>query len=138
MCVKESTGREYRRALRNDILPAFGAKRVSEVTRADVAKLHFDLRVKPTQANRTLEIISKMFNLAEGWGLREPGTNPRKGIKKYPEKKRERYLSPAELKRVGEVLCEMEDERIEMASAIAAVRLLMFTGCRLNEIMTLQ
>jgi integrase len=57
---------------------------------------------------------------------------------KYPEEKRERFLSPAELKRVGEVLREMETEGIELHSAIAAVRLLILTGCRLNEIMTLK
>lgn len=136
--VKESTGREYRRAIRNYILPALGKKTVSEVTRADVAKLHVSLAHKPTQANRTIEIVSKMFNIAEELGLRDPGTNPRKGIRKYPETKRERFLSPAEIRRVSEVLCEMEAERIEMPSAIAAVRLLMVTGCRLNEIMTLK
>jgi hypothetical protein len=43
-----------------------------------------------------------MFNLAEMWGLRPDGSNPRKHIKKYPEEKRERFLSPAELRRVGE------------------------------------
>lgn len=136
--VKESTGREYRRAIRNYILPALGRKAVSEVTRADVAKLHVSLAHKPTQANRTIEIVSKMFNIAEELGLRDPGTNPRKGIRKYPETKRERFLSPAEIRRVNEILCEMEAERIEMPSAIAAVRLLMVTGCRLNEIMTLK
>src|SRR6185437_13690423 len=56
----------------------------------------------------------------------------------YAEEKRERFLSPAELKRVGEVLREMEVEGIELTSAIAAVRLLILTGCRLNEIMSLR
>ena len=79
-----------------------------------------------------------MFNLAEMWGLRSDGSNPRKHIKKYPEEKRERFLSPAELRRVGEVLREIEQEAIELPSSIAAVRLLMLTGCRLGEIMTLQ
>jgi integrase len=71
------------------------------------------------------------------WGLRPDGSNPRKHIKKYPEEKPERFLSPAELKRVGEVLREIEQEGIELPSSIAAVRLLMLTGCRLGEIMTL-
>lgn len=136
--VKASTAAEYRRSLKLYILPAIGSKRVEEVTRADIARLHRDLGHKPTQANRTIEIVSKMFSLAEEWGHRPEGTNPRKGIRKYPEKKRERFLSSAELTRVGEVLAEMEAERIEMPSAIAAVRLLMLTGCRLNEVMTLQ
>lgn len=136
--VKDSTAREYRHSLKTYILPALGRKKVAEVTRAHVADLHHRMRDKPTQANRTIEVFSKMFNLAEEWGFRSPNTNPRRGIKKYPETKRERFLSEAELQRVGEVLAEMEAERIEMPSAIAATRLLMFTGCRLGEIMTLQ
>ena len=136
--IKESTAKGYRRLLQLTILPALGRHRVTEVTRADIAKLHHDLRHIPYEANRCLEVISKMFSLAEMWGLRPDGSNPRKHIKKYVEEKRERFLSPTELKRVGEVLREMESEGIELPSAIAATRLLILTGCRLNEIMTLQ
>jgi integrase len=136
--LKASTAKGYRRMLERVIVPALGRRRVTEVTRADVAKIHHDLRHIPYDANRSLEIISKMFNLAEMWGLRPDGSNPRKHIKKYPEEKRERFLSPAELRRVGEVLREMEDEGIELPFSIAAIRLLMLTGCRLGEIMTLQ
>jgi integrase len=136
--VKESTAKGYRRMLERVIIPALGRHRVTEVTRADIAKIHHDLRHIPYDANRCLEIISKMFSLAEMWGLRPEGTNPRKHIKKYPEEKRERFLSAAELRRVGEVLHEMEDEGVELPSAIAAVRLLILTGCRLGEIMTLK
>jgi integrase len=136
--VKESTAKEYRRNLKRFIVPALGRHRVTEVTRADVAQFHHDLRHIPYQANRCLEVVSKMFSLAEMWGLRPDGSNPRKHIKKYAEEQRERFLSPAELKRVGEVLREMESEGIELASAIAATRLLILTGCRLSEIMTLQ
>lgn len=136
--VKESTAKGYRRMLERVIIPALGRHRVTEVTRADIAKIHHDLRHIPYDANRCLEIISKMFSLAEMWGLRPEGTNPRKHIKKYPEEKRERFLSAAELRRVGEVLREMEDEGVELPSAIAAVRLLILTGCRLGEIMTLK
>lgn len=136
--LKPSSAAEYRRALQLYILPVIGNKKVDEVSRQDIARLHRDLGQKPTQANRTIEVISKMFSLAEEWGYRPEGTNPRKGIKKYHEKKRERFLSAAELSRVGEVLEEMETERIEMPSAITAVRLLMLTGCRLNEIMQLK
>jgi integrase len=136
--LKESTAREYRRNLRRFILPVLGRHKVLEVTRADVARFHHDLRHIPYQANRNLEIISKMFNLAEMWGLRPDGSNPRRHLRKYPEQKRERFLSPAELRRLGEVLDAMEQERLELPSAIAAVRLLLLTGCRLNEIMKLR
>jgi integrase len=136
--LKASTAKEYRGNLKRFILPVLGRLAVTEVTRADVAKFHHDLRHIPYQANRCLEVISKMFNLAEMWGLRPDGTNPRKHIRKYPEEKRERFLSAAELRRVGEVLRQMEDEGIELPSPIAAVRLLILTGCRLGEIMTLK
>ncbi len=136
--LKASTAKEYRRNLELFILPAIGHLRIVDVTRADIAKYHHDWRHRPYQANRNIEIISKMFNLAELWGLRPDGTNPRRHIKKYPEKKRERYFSAGELQAIGRVLGEMEEERIELPSAIAAIRLLLFTGCRLNEILTLK
>jgi hypothetical protein len=109
--VKESTAREYRRNLKRFILPALGRLRVEEVSRSDIAKFHHDLRHIPYQANRNLEIISKMFVLAELWGLRPDGSNPRRHIPKYQEHKRERFLSAAELKRLGDTLNEMEAER---------------------------
>jgi len=64
--------------------------------------------------------------------------NPRRLIQKYPEVKRERYLTPDEIKHLGDVLREVEQEGREMPSAILAIRLLIYTGCRLSEIMTLQ
>jgi integrase len=136
--VKESTAKEYRRNLKRFILPALGRLRVTDVSRADVAKFHHSLRHIPYQANRNLEIVSKMFSLAEMWGLRPEDSNPRKHLAKYTEHKRERFLSPAELKRLGETLNEMEAERVELPAAITAVRLLLLTGCRLNEIMKLR
>lgn len=136
--VKASTAKEYRRNLERFILPALGRLTVTNITRADVAKFHHDLRHIPYQANRCLEVISKMFSLAEMWGLRPDGSNPRKHIRKYPEEKRERFLSTAELRRIGGVLREMEVEGIELPTAILAARLLILTGCRLNEIMTLK
>jgi len=136
--LKASTAKEYRANLKRFILPALGRLAVPEITRADVAKFHYDLRHIPYQANRCLEVVSKMFVLAEMWGLRPDGSNPRKHIRKYPEEKRERFLSAAELRRIGEVLREMESECVEFSSAILAARLLILTGCRLGEIMTLK
>ena len=136
--LKPGTAREYRRNLRRFILPAIGRLKVADVTKADIARLHHELRRIPYQANRNLEVVSKMFNLAELWGLRPDGSNPRRHIKKYPEEKRERYLSPAELAALGEALFRAEQEGVEDLYATAAIRLLIFTGCRLNEIMTLK
>ena len=119
--LKPSTAKRYKRMLERFVIPRLGNHRVNEVTRADIAQLHHELRHIAYDANRCLEMISKMFNLAEMWGLRPDGSNPRKHIKKYPEEKRERFLSPAELKQVGEVLREMEAEGIELPSSVAAM-----------------
>ncbi len=126
--LKPSTAREYRRNLRRFILPALGRLTVADVVRADIARFHHGLRHLPYQANRNLEVISKMFNLAEMWGLRPDGSNPRRHIKKYPEEKRERYLSPVELAALGEALARAEREGLTDEYAVAAIRLLIFTG----------
>lgn len=136
--LKPGTATEYRRNLRRFILPALGRLKVADVTRADVAKFHHDLRHIPYQANRNLEVISKMFSMAEMWGMRPDGSNPRLHIKKYPEEKRERYLSQKELSDLGSVLNEAEEIGVDDIYAISAIRLLIFTGCRLNEIMSLK
>ena len=135
---KPTTEREYRRSGDIFIKPRFGALKINDLKRADVAKLHHDLRHKPTQANRTLGVLSKMFNLAELWGLRDEGTNPTRLIKKYPERRVERFLSPAEIRRLNEVLNACEADGSESAAACNAFRLLQLTGCRLSEIQTLQ
>lgn len=120
------------------ILPDLGRYNVDEVSREQIAKLHHGLRDKPYQANRVLEVVRKMFNLAEAWGLRPDGTNPAKHIQKFKERKRERYLSEDEWARLGKVLTEVEQANSEMPSVVTAVRLLIFTGCRLSEVLNLR
>jgi integrase len=122
--------------LKRFIVPAFGKTRIKDVTREDVARFHHDMRKTPIQANRTLALLSKMFNLAERWGLRTDGSNPCRHVERYQEKKRERFLSGDELARLGNALAEAE--ATEMPSAILALRLILFTGCRVSEILTLQ
>ncbi|WP_299441403.1 tyrosine-type recombinase/integrase [uncultured Rhodospira sp.] len=128
----------YKRAVELVINPALGPRRITDIERRDIADLHYSLRHIPYQANRTLGVLSKMFNLAEVWGLRPDGSNPCRHVGKYPERKRERFLSPEEFAALGEVLRDAEQDGSETPSAIAAIRLLALTGCRLNEIMTLR
>ncbi len=135
---KPSTQGEYRRALDLFIIPAMGAFKVVDVERKDIADLHHKFRDKPYQANRTLGVLSKMFNLAEVWGLRPDGSNPCRHVPKYREEKRERFLTLPELQRLGTVLAGLEADGSESPFIIAAFRLLILTGCRLSEIQTLQ
>jgi integrase len=126
------------RNLRNHVLPALGRKKLPEITRADVARFHQSMRDKPGAANRCLMLLSKMFNLAELWGLRPDSTNPCRHIEKFAERKIERFLSPDELARLGTVLVDAEAKKTAPAAVIAAIRLLIFTGCRRDEILTLR
>ena len=132
---KPSTQAEYRRSVKLFVDPVIGELSVREVQRKDVAALHHGLRDKPYQANRTLGVLSKMFSFAEVWGWRSDGSNPCRHVKRYREHRRERFLSPEETARLGEVLREAEDE---MPSAVAAFRLLLLTGCRMSEIRDLR
>ena len=135
---KSRSVQEDRRLLETVILPKFGSERVSAITRADVTTLHYSLVTTPIQANRALALLSKMFNLAEVWELRPDGTNPCRHLRKYPEKKRERYLSTPELVRLGDVLRAAEERGTEPAEAILAIRLILLTGARHNEVLTLR
>ena len=135
---KPSTQAEYRRCLDLFIKPVIGAFKVVDVERKDIAALHHKLKETPYQANRVLGVLSKMFNLAEVWGLRPDGSNPCRHVPKFAEKKRERYLSQSELARLGATLDACRQDGSESPFAIAAFRLLILTGCRLGEIQTLQ
>jgi integrase len=122
--------------LRRYVLPAFGTKKVEAVTAEDAARLHHSLAAKPLAANRVLALVSVMFNLAETWGLRAPATNPCRRLKRYAERKRERFLSADEIQRLGAAL--LDAQATEHPSALAAIRLLLLTGARRSEILTLK
>lgn len=101
---KASTAAEFERIVKREIVPELGALAVEAVTRADVMRLHHAGAGTPRQANHTLAVLSKMFSLAEKWGLRPEYSNPCRGVERYAETKRERFYSDAELARLGGVL----------------------------------
>lgn len=135
---KPSTQAEYKRSVELFINPKIGTRKVTDIERRDIAELHQSLSHIPYQANRTFGVLSKMFNCAEVWGLRPDGSNPCLHVKKYVEQKRERFLSPDEFAALGKALRDTEQDQSETQSAVDAIRLLMLTGCRLGEIMTLK
>jgi integrase len=124
--------------LRLHVLPTLGNRKVADVTRVDIAELHNNMSETPGAANRVLALLSKMFTLAEIWGLRPEGTNPVRHIQRFRERRFERFLSSEELARLGHVLFEAERTQTEYPSVIAAIRLLIFTGARLSEILELK
>jgi integrase len=117
-----------RAMLNNIILPKLGAKKVDAIGRRDVEAIQVVMTDRPYQANRVLSLLSKMFNLAVEWGWRVD--NPAKGIQRYHEEKRDRWLSDDELRR----LCTALDEHPN-ARAADAVRLQLLTGARLGEVL---
>lgn len=129
---------EDRRILARYILPKFGRRKVAELARVDVDRLHASMRATPIQANRVLFLLSTMLNLAEEWGLRPAGLNPCRRVERYAERKRQRFLSDDELARLGAALAEAERDNLEDPLAVAAVRLLVFTGCRRSEVLSLR
>ena len=120
---KPGTRTVYRSALMNHVVPRLGNRRVADVERADIVALHHELRATPYQANRTVQILSRIFTLAEVWGLRPDGSNPCRHVRRFREEKRERFLSDAEYGRLGAALEEGEEQRLEPPEVVAAIRL---------------
>ena len=114
------------------ILPRLGSRKVADITFADVDTLHARLKATPYRANRVIALLSKMFSLAstrwrEWTGLDH---NPAKGIVRYPEEGRERYLSPPELGALTKALAEHPNQ-----ISANAIRLLVLTGARKGEVL---
>lgn len=158
---KPGTRQHYRYLLEGVAVPALGSMKSETVTRGDVAKLHGKLKAKPFQANRLLAVIGAMYSFAGKRGLVPDGCNPARGIEKYREHRRERFLTAKEIEQIGAALREAEtvgiaweiDETQPHAKhlpkpanrrtilgphAAAAIRLLVLTGARLREILHLR
>jgi integrase len=160
--LKPATAKRYQYLLGHWVVPELGATKADGVTRAAIAKLHAKMRHRAVSANRMLNAVSTAYSFAQQRGIVPDGFNPATRIQKFPERRRERFLTPDELGRIGSALREADtdgipwliDETKPNAKHIpkqaksqrtkfgpfvtAAVRLLLFTGCRLGEILTLK
>lgn len=151
----------YRNLVDKIIRPALGGIKADKLTRAQVVKLHSSLKGTPFQANCVLAVIASMYTFASRTGLVPEGMSPSRRIDKFKEHRRERFLTTDEIERLGAALREAETNgipwQVEEAKptakhlaktenrftkispfAAAAIRLLLFTGCRLREILHLQ
>ncbi len=136
---KPRTVKTVRSVVRRHIVPILGKLPLAAVERAHVAELHGRLSATPAAANQAVRALSAMYKLAESWELAPDGlSNPCRAIAEYPGRRRERFLTEAEFTRLGEALDQVETERGVSASAVAAIRLLLLTGCRKSEILTLR
>ena len=135
---KPKTTEMYQLIIDKHILPAFGKLSLAAVGREDVTELHYRLCETPAMANMVITTLSQMFNMAADRGFAPEGHNPCRFVVKYKERKRERFLTDEEFNRLGQVLAEVETKDGASAHAVAAIRLLMLTGCRKGEILTLR
>ena len=133
---KPGTAPKYRSVLENHVLPALGSMKLEEVGGAEVTALHHRLRETPGMANTVVDVLSRMFTLAEAWDLAPPGRNPCRRVRRYRTRPRERFLTPAEYRRLGRALGEAEGS--VWPPALAAIRLLLLTGCRREEVLKLR
>jgi integrase len=158
--LKPTTEKRYRHLLRQWVVPEVGSEKADALTRAAVANVHSRMKRKAVSANRMLGAVGSMYGFAQRRGLVPEGYNPATRIERYSERRRERFLTTDELGRIGAALREAEtsgipwdvDEAQPNAKhipkqkrrtvfgefATAAVRLLLFTGCRLREILDLK
>lgn len=125
---RQKSAKEDKRLLEKIILPQFGNQHVKNISRRAIESLHLQLGKTPIQANRVLALLSKMFNLAISWEWRED--NPVKGIQKYQEEKRDRWLSQEELDRLWDVL-----ERYPRHITSYFFKVLLLTGARKGELL---
>jgi integrase len=155
--LKPGTVASHRIALEK-LRRAHGTLKATALTRAHVTTLHFRMADRPYAANRAAAVWSKAFAWAAGVGLIPTGHNPVRGIKKYREQGRERFLTTEELARLGDRLREgetvglpysvdetqptakhapkVDQRRVKLDRfAAAAIRLLILTGARLREIL---
>ena len=124
--------------VRRYIVPELGKLALAAVERTEVWELHHRLSHPPSIANTVVRTLSLMYKLVEDWGLVPEGRNSCRSMVKYPQRRRERILTDEEFHGLGQALDEVENQGGGSPSAVAATRLLMLTGCRKSEILTLR
>ena len=135
---KAKTESLYRLVVAKHILPALGSRPALAIGHKEVTELHHALSSKPVMANHVIDLLSRIYNLAEDRGQIPEMSNPCRLVAKNRERKRERFLTDEEFRRLGRVLDEAETCKGVSVHAVAAMRLLLLTGCRKGEILNLR
>jgi integrase len=127
--------KEDERRLNKWILSSLGTRKVEDVTRSDVARLHGRIgKNAPYEANRVLALIAVMFGKAQEWGLVEEGlSNPAARVQTFKERSRDRWVTPAELPALVEAI-----EAEPSPYTRAAFKLYLLTGLRRSELLGLK
>jgi integrase len=128
----KKSGPEDQRRIDKHLLPAWGSLKVRAITHADIAALHAKIgKTRPYEANRTLALLSKMFELARRWDfVPKDHSNPARDIDRFKEHKRDRWITPEELPRLAQAINEEPNE-----VARHALWLYLLTGARKSELL---
>ena len=121
--------------IRSYILPAFDHMTVDAITMENVKDWFASMSERPGIANRAVPTLSTMMRMAELWGYRPHNSNPCRSTKRYPTQGRERFLTEEEMARLNAVLTQDE---FWCPHVVAIIRLLMLTGCRAGEVLSLE
>ncbi len=135
--LKPKSAKTYRGPIDNHILPAFGRKPALSVDHAAVSAFHHALRETPRMANQAVEVLFRIYRAAEERETIPEGSNPCRQIAMNRPRRHERFLTDEEFQRLGWALDEAEEKGGARMYAAMAVRLLLLTGCRKNEIVYL-
>jgi integrase len=152
---KASSWAADRSNIERHIQPLLGRKLLNTLTAADIAKFQADVAAGKNKADiktrkrgraiveggrgtaaRSLAVLGAMLQFAAGRKL--IAANPAKGVRLLKGEKKERFLTEAEVARLADTLTAMETEHRLSSAAAAAVRLLLLTGCRKSEILSLR
>jgi integrase len=127
---KDSTAREYKGAFKKHLSAPLGHRKVAEITRADVEKLHRELHRKPSTANMCLAVLSAMFEKAEAWDWRPQHSNPCRHVERYKLNSRERVLIAEEMARLGRAIASDPDGKVFLVIALTGARVSEVTGLK--------
>lgn len=130
---REATHNSNRQKLDSMLLPFFGNMKIRSISHRDVVEFMSKHKDRPIGANRAIGALSSMLSKAEVWQLRDRNTNPCFGIEKYPENKRERFLSEKEFAALELAMQDAERKLTESPYMLAMLRIMMHTGCRPGE-----
>jgi integrase len=158
--LKRLTREDYRSALLKHVVPIVGRTPAEAVTARDLNSVHLRLTNSPHRANSVLAYVGSMYSWVAKNGYVPKDCNPARGIKRFKVWGRERYLTTEEMERLGSVLRlaetqglpwnikaqggglkhvpKTEEAVIYPLQVTGAIRLLLFTGCRLREILHLR
>lgn len=115
------------------LLPHFGKMKIRSIERKDIYDYLAKNRQRPIGANRSLACMSSIMSKAELWGYRDRNSNPCFGVERFPENRRERFLSEQEFAALESAMQRAERNLTESPHVLAMFRIMMHTGCRPGE-----